>query len=342
VRLRLYIISTIFAWLYAGLLALWLLCHYSYGDTIWWLALINSFAPFLFAPLLIFIPIGLWVRTRAYWVGLALPLATFLLMYGVLFVPKWRVAHAASPTPLTLMTFNIWVGSRLPRTAQVIQQNNFPDIVALQELSPWMMKSIMQEVGQVYPYSLFEIGGKSDGLGVLSRYPITKLSSKHFFALSGQIQVMRVQVGTQTFILYNCHPRSSNVMLYLRYGQSVPDEVEYTFDIRRALIKQLMTDIAERTEPVIVMGDLNSTPQSDVYRLLTRKLADTQRTVGWGFGHTYPAATIIFRDLPLFPRLIRIDMILYTADFIALNSRVSDVHGESDHLPVVAQLAWQQ
>jgi vancomycin resistance protein VanJ len=177
---------------------------------------------------------------------------------------------------------------------------------------------------------------------VFSRYPLTKLTSKHLFELGWQIQIMRVQVGERTFILYNCHPLSSNIMHYLHYGQSVPLEVRYSFDIRTTLIKQLITDMAERTEPIMVVGDFNSTPQSDVYRILSEKLLDSQQEAGWGFGHTFPSRLINFRSLPLFPRLIRIDMILHSQDFVALSNYVSTAHGESDHLPVVAQLAWKQ
>lgn len=76
--------------------------------------------------------------------------------------------------------------------------------------------------------------------------------------------------------------------------------------------------------------------------MLTSQLLDTQRTAGWGFGHTYPAYTYHFRKLPILPRLVRIDMILHSADFVTLSSQVSPADGESDHLPVVAKLAWKR
>lgn len=340
---RFHVSAAIFAWLYTLFIVGWLFGHYAYGDTIWWLALLNAFAPFLFAPLLLFLPIGLLTRTRTYWLGLMLPSITFLSIYGAIFIPKWPVANAASPMPLTIMTFNIWGGSRSRQTAQVMRQNHLPDIVALQEVSPAMLKPLLDEVGASYPYHVFDLAGTNGGLGVLSRYPLAKLRSPHFFPLGWQVQLLRVEVGERHLLLYNCHPLSSNIMYFMGHGEAVPEAVQFSYKIRANLIKQILNDLAERADPAIMACDLNSTPQSDVYRMLmAAKLLDAQREAGWGFGHTYPAHTLYFADLPLFPRLIRIDMILHSADFVALNSQVSPFHGESDHLPVVAQLAWKQ
>jgi vancomycin resistance protein VanJ len=335
------LMAALLVWLYASLIAFWLIWHYHYGDTIWWLALVNSFAPFLFTPLILVVPTGLLVRTRAYWLGLALPLAAFLFLYGALFLPRWPVTYVAQPPPLTMMTFNIWGGSRSKATIHVINQNNLPDIVAIQELSYSMDRRIKDEVSKMYPYQVFDPGTDDEGLGVFSRYPLTQLTSKHLFEPGWQIQLMRVQVGARTFVLYNCHPRSSNVMRYLRDGESVARAVRDSFKLRTLLVKQLMVDIAERTEPVVVVGDFNSTPESDVYSLLTGPLLDAQQEAGWSLGHTFPAYSLSFRSWPLFPRLIRIDMILHSHAFVALSNYVSAAHGESDHLPVVAQLAWR-
>ncbi len=203
-----------FVWLYTTLVASWLLGRYLYGDTIWWPALINAFAPFLFAPLLLFLPLVFFVRARSYWFALALPSLIFGSLYGGLFLPRWPIANAAGPPPLTIMTFNIWSESTARQTAQVIRQNKLPDIVVLQELSPAMVKPLLDEVGEFYPYHIFDLS-RRDGLGVLSRYPLTKLPSKHFFALGWQIQLLRAWLplpGTATAALFAVRPRRSGLI----------------------------------------------------------------------------------------------------------------------------------
>ena len=146
----------------------------------------------------------------------------------------------------------------------------------------------------------------------------------------------------QVFTLYNCHPHGSNVLVYFQAGASIADEVQTSFEARRRLTKQLIADIRTRLDPVIVVGDFNSTDQSDVYTILTSRLQDAHRVAGWGFGHTFPAYSGSFRGIPIIPRQMRLDMIFYSDKFTALNSRVSSTFGESDHLPVLANLAWQR
>ncbi len=73
-----------------------------------------------------------------------------------------------------------------------------------------------------------------------------------------------------------------------------------------------MADIQSISTPVVVAGDMNSTDRHEVYTLLTSQLIDAHRAAGWDFGHTYPAFTWYFRKLPIIPRQVRIDMILYS------------------------------
>jgi endonuclease/exonuclease/phosphatase (EEP) superfamily protein YafD len=107
-------------------------------------------------------------------------------------------------------------------------------------------------------------------------------------------------------------------------------------------VDQLIEDLARRPGPVIVAGDFNTTGQSDAYLRLTRHLLDAHRQAGRGFGHTFPAYQGRFYWIPILPRLVRIDMILHSAEWTAVESRVLREHGQSDHLPVLARLAWSQ
>jgi len=69
-------------------------------------------------------------------------------------------------------------------------------------------------------------------------------------------------------------------------------------------------------------------------------LKDVHGSVGWGFGHTFPAYAGSFRGIPIFSRQMRIDMIFYSPELAAVGTQVSATHGESDHLPVIAELVW--
>jgi len=335
------LIST--TWLYACLIGLWFILRLFWGDQFWWLALMNVFAPHLFLPLLLFGPLCLGTRRLMGYLGLMPPLVIFLWLYGALFLPGWP-AKIADDVPLTIMSFNIWGGSRSGETARVILDNGVPDLVAIQELQPWMADVLLEEVGEFYPYHIFDTYWRSNGIGILSRYPLTELSSQLLFYPAWEIQIVEVMARNRAITVYNIHPHSSNVIDYLgvEYSQQLFDRIKQSFQTRQRLIQQLMADIRTRPGPVIVVGDFNSTDQSEVYTLLSSQLTDAHQAAGWGFGHTFPAYSGRFRRVPIPPRQIRIDMIFYSAHFVALQSWVSPSAGESDHLPVLAKIAWHR
>jgi endonuclease/exonuclease/phosphatase (EEP) superfamily protein YafD len=91
-----------------------------------------------------------------------------------------------------------------------------------------------------------------------------------------------------------------------------------------------------------LIGDFNTTDQSEAYAILQQTLQDAHRQAGWGFGHTFPSEQLSWHGIPIPGHQVRIDMVWYTADFVALTAAVSERHGESDHSPVVAQLAWRE
>ncbi|MCB0061940.1 MAG: endonuclease/exonuclease/phosphatase family protein [Caldilineaceae bacterium] len=329
-------------WLYNLLLLGWWLLHLVVGDSWWWMGLLNSFVPLFFAPLLLLIPLALVIRRPLYLCGLLLPLTFLLANYGFYWLPKPQPPHAPVPPPLTIMTFNMWSGSRLPETVQVIHDNGLPDIVALQETDYLLRRLVQREIGDLYPYQLYEQTPIGRGISILSRFPLTPLRPEAMI-VDLNCRLYRVTVdATHPVLLYNCHPQSSNLLAFFGDGRPMADQIGETFFLRQQLSLALAAEIRTASEPVIVVGDFNMTDQSDAYSNLARVLHDAHRNAGWGFGHTFPAYGGSFRNIPILPRLVRIDMIFYSDAFVALESHVSDSHGESDHLPVLAALAWRE
>jgi len=330
----------IVVWLYTLMVGGWFGLYRFSGDHLWWLALANAFTPFLFAPLVVLLPAALIARRRSVWIALLLPLAIFAWLYGPLFLPA-RPGPPDTGVDLTVMSFNSWGGSRSRETPQVIVDNGRPDIVALQELTPRLAKLYLAEVGHLYPYHYFNVSYSTNGLGILSRYPLTRLPSQSLVGHYWQVQIVRVDIDNKPLIVYNIHPSSSNVVAYLRQNQPLETWVAYSFRARELFIKRLLADMETRSEPIIVLGDFNSTDRSDMYALLSARLTDAHRTVGWGFGHTFPAYAGRYGNIPIIPRQVRIDMVFYSAEFEGLRSWVGRSGGESDHLPIIAELMWK-
>jgi endonuclease/exonuclease/phosphatase (EEP) superfamily protein YafD len=101
----------------------------------------------------------------------------------------------------------------------------------------------------------------------------------------------------------------------------------------------LEEDVLAENGPVILAGDFNAPDRSQMYGMVSSKLANAHGERGFGFGFTYPAfVRSPFGPVPAVP-LVRIDHIFFTDHFVAVRAGTIDDSGGSDHRPVFAELA---
>ena len=86
--------------------------------------------------------------------------------------------------------------------------------------------------------------------------------------------------------------------------------------------------LATAKESVVLLGDLNATPDTPEIAGLTDRLVDAWVTAGVGDGFTFDAAT---------PHA-RIDYVMSSGDVVARTAAVVTTDA-ADHLPVVVDLA---
>jgi endonuclease/exonuclease/phosphatase family metal-dependent hydrolase len=96
---------------------------------------------------------------------------------------------------------------------------------------------------------------------------------------------------------------------------------------RLAQVAAIRDALAGTDESVVVLGDLNATPDSPEIGNLTEDLVDAWVTAGVGDGYTYDAAT---------PHA-RIDYVMSSGDVVARTAAVVTTDA-ADHLPVVVDL----
>jgi len=327
-------LAALVVWLYSSAIVLWFLLHLVVGDQLGWLALVSTFAPYLFWPLPFIVILALVARRRA-WVPTLLAVLVFVVEYGVLFDFGLFNRRAVAGEPITVLSFNTWGYSQSPETAQAIVSSGTPDIVVLQELSSEIAAVIDRDLADIYPYRLMEPGNRK---GILSRYPLTDANDSLPPDVRWFTQAAEVDVGGRRLTVYNVHLYVWTILSDVAAGRSVADGLAGGAASREQQAAALAQDVATRAGPVIVAGDLNATDQSTAYAVLTAHLNDAHRQAGSGFGHTFPAYRGSFHGLPILPRAVRIDMILYSSDLQAVDSRVVPEHGESDHHPVWATL----
>lgn len=291
------------------------------GEQLTVVALFNSFLHLLILPALLLLPLSLLFRRRLLVVELAAPFLMALLAYAPLFWPQTTAAQPESPR-LSLLSYNINTANhQIEPVIQIIRESN-ADVVAIQELSPWMAEAIDAQLAADYPYRALHPQADFSGQGVLSRYPIR---SDDFWQINLGHQRVELDWNGQPLVLFNVHP--VHPLRGLRYdGESRAEEV---------------TDVLDRagleTLPVVIAGDFNMTDFSADYARVAQLYSDSFREVGWGMGFTFPEFANV-TGIAL-PPIARIDYIFYNADFQALEAQVIAQSGGSDHRPLFAVLA---
>lgn len=109
---------------------------------------------------------------------------------------------------------------------------------------------------------------------------------------------------------------------------SLVGKINKAFEKRALQVRELKRFISDSPYPVVLLADLNDTPISYSYKLLTQLLKDPFTQVGTGVGHTYNRTRYPFR----------IDYVLHSPQLKAIRYTVAQRPILSDHYPVTAVL----
>lgn len=309
------------------------------SDQLWWLALLNNFAPYYFFPLpLLAAGAALARLPRRYTLA---PLAVLLVGLAWLaprFLPTGSAAAAAAGPVLKVITFNHWMEHPDLEAIGEWLEAEAADVVVLQQA----YRRLSSLVEEDYPYFAFD-GPRENWSGrlILSRYPIAESEAIPLTPERDRgLQRTVIEVRGQPVTIYNVHlsqPQREGPRFRigrLRFPLSFIaqyDEVE-----RNTQIRLLLEQIAAETGPTIVAGDFNTSDNAVIYDEMAAVMQDSYRQAASGLGATWPVAKL--RGVPgLLPPLLRIDYIWHRGGFHTLSASIGPRLG-SDHLPVVATL----
>jgi endonuclease/exonuclease/phosphatase (EEP) superfamily protein YafD len=291
------------------------------------LELVRAFTPFVFAPLIVVLPLGLVLRSRALLVTSGALLAIFVLLYAPYFLPD--LSADAEGEVLTVMTFNTGLELSQPEEVLAAVREEEPDVVALLEVVEPLTERVRSDLEATYPYQVWPPGpGK---IGMLSRYPIVE--HELLDAVEGQRQV-HVQIDREgTLIhLFVVHPPPPGLVWYRETG--IP--IGLRNDAPQQQVQAAVERLTEVEGPRILLGDLNMSDQTPAYREVRESLEDAYREAGLGFGFTFPHNARV-KGLPIPIRLVRLDYIFHSPELEAEEAHVGCTSG-SDHCYVVARL----
>jgi vancomycin resistance protein VanJ len=348
-RRALRIVLALTVLLYAIGMCVWYILRAFYADTLEWLALVNTFALYLFLPLWLFLVLIVSVRRYALLPLLGLPFGLFLFLFGTQWIPHASLVDSTQPT-LKVMTFNVNGNTSRPDLATARIEAEDADVVLIQELSQFHSYSITSRLQARYPYRQLEPLPGRRGIGILSRYPVQDQGWVKLGRDSNAAQRIRLDWQGRSVQIFNVHLEST-----------VPGEnVIASFREREQQVQQLLTLVASENVPTIVAGDFNLTDTTYAYSMLAHELHDAHREVGCGLGLTFPSSPALVRRvllqrvaqvfqtrdnvfawllnrvyIPPFP-VLRIDYLFSTPSLRATKAYTAAWDGQSDHQAVIA------
>jgi vancomycin resistance protein VanJ len=322
---------------YFALLFAWLAAYLLSGDQIPLLAGINMLAVYLFFPLPLVILSALLLRRTSIWIATAMAAGVFAWLWGGQLIPKSAVqgGNPGSGPSLSVMTYNLLgYHSFADAILDNVRAEN-PDLVLVQELNPQLAAAMQNELMAAYPYQVLDPHEGVAGMGVISRHPISPSGEDLMGEWPYAPQILDLEWQGQVVKVINIHmvpTTSADAQVIAR-----------TFQLRESQARSLV-NYAAQAGPLIVGGDANATPHSDVHRLLTLELVDAWQAAGFGPGHTFPGSDIpgssrphiAGRPVPMW--LARIDYVFHSSHWETQQAHAARFDGVSDHRGVVAEL----
>lgn len=324
--------------LYSAGVLVWALAHRLWGDRWGVLGLVNAWGAWLARTGLLATLLRLGGRRFSLLSGGFLAvnfsfLAGYSLRGGL--ARWWRPVPVVEPErrPVRLMSFNLLKHNReADLIARVVAQAD-PDIVAFQEVTPWLAEQLDVRLSARYPHRLWRPHPGSGGLALLSRLPLEETGywttpGVEPFALRGTTTVEGREVD-----LYAVHlvaPAGDHLQATGLTGN---------FRLREAQAALLSTEVAGRKRPALVVGDCNFTETNDAYRLLANTLVDAWKVAGQGYGATWPRTLKPFLPIST-PPLLRLDYCFHTSSVVPVKARVWPDAAGSDHAPLVVEVLF--
>ena len=316
----------------------------------WWVALLDNFVLYLFGPLLLVLPLAGLLRQR--WLGgaaLALSVIGLVWLGGAARLDRPPIPPAHASKPLKVVVYNLRDDGRdiAPDVDWLL--GSAADVIFISEVRVAGADARLARLKQAYPY---EVRQEFDQR-IFARYALQ----------AGEMEWLEAPALGRIVIKTGLEFEGRRLSLYSVHT-SVPEGEAAHFDVNRfpfrylplrnyfghvllhydetrrnAQLEQLLKIVRADPNPVIVAGDFNLSPYSAEYTQMAAELQDTHAAAGSGLGHTWPSNVVIGAPQWL-PALLRIDYIWHSAEFVTLSHRVAGPLG-SDHLPLMAVLAWE-
>ena len=259
----------------------------------------------------------IWLKNRTMALAALIVLIVNLTFIVPLYVPSNSSRLTTYPPPVRLLLMNV-LSSNQRTEAVVAQVNRYrPDILVLEEINPRWFAALTGSLSD-YPYQLHAVREDNFGIWLLSKLPIADEEIIPWGPAQLPSATFRFWVGDQLVRLVAIHPMSPGDPQGVRW--------------RNEQLRQIATRYEATEDPLLVVGDLNTTSFAPIFQEFSQRLRLTDSRRGFGLQSSWPAFSFS-------PLMITLDHCLVSKEGKILRREVGDDVG-SDHLPVYVELSF--
>ncbi len=285
-----------------------------FGGQLWWVFELASHFRLQYALILgLCLPPLLWGRYYR-WAAL---FAAFALLNAMVLAPRLLPrAEAAARTESGQTTFRVLLANvnsanrDYPRIRRSILEYD-PDFIVLLEATPWLLERLNEFDGR-YPHRVAAPREDNFGIALLGQQPFLRAEILQFGAAGLPSITVEVAADGGHFILLGTHP--------------LPPVSAGSARDRNEQLMALALFARQAQQPLLVLGDLNTSPWSPYFARLLAASGLRDSADGRGILPSWPVG------LP--PLWIPIDHALFS-DGIRILRRVTGPALGSDHYPVI-------
>ncbi|MBN2000370.1 endonuclease/exonuclease/phosphatase family protein [candidate division KSB1 bacterium] len=284
-------------------------------------------------------------------------LVGLLLFYNKqMFPPLYFHVHHSSPK-LRLMTYNILIDLPARQKNRAIEfiKREKPDVVFIQEMNAATKKYVQDRLDKLYPYQVWS-DNRTTYMGgvILSRLPFLhsgniKINTE-FMQGHTNLNHAVIHFNGSDIHIFNCHLfHGAHAFINLLLGnidrRTYLQQLGAAYARHRAEAIQISQIVTNVDAPVILVGDFNNTPNSQIFRFFSDRFINAFNKAGWGLGTTF-GEFILRGSVPVRLRFLlfdflRIDHIFSSSHFKILSAQVYKISA-SDHKPMIVELTLKK
>jgi endonuclease/exonuclease/phosphatase (EEP) superfamily protein YafD len=280
---------------------------------LWWVFdLFSHFRVQYMQAALVLIGIALWQRMHRRAVALVL-----LACLNYAFVLPFYFGKPASSTvkPIRAMLMNINAGNGNTEQVLAAIREAKPDLLLLEEVTPkWAAE--LKVLDSLYPYRLAEPREGCFGITLMAKVPLEHASVLEPGTAGIPSIIAEAYFPNGAVSIIGTHPVP-------------PIGVEYSRH-RNNQLAALPDIVRKQKFPVLLIGDLNTSPWSSYFQALERESGLKNSMKGFGFQPSWPANNRLLR--------IPLDHVLHSPE-ISIHNRITGGDVGSDHLPVIVDFS---